>query len=180
MSYKLIKRSTQDAVHDREVVTEWGRWLAPIKWQLFVTLTFPWNIAPGTADRKFKEMINSLERAMKERIGYLAGKEGKSKCGFEVPWHFHVALVAKGLINESLVENTWMVLINHQHSGERGDQNVVVQPYKDSLRGVEYIVKQSNESAGDLQHRWLEVFNPKISRTMDASHKSLRQARRSS
>lgn len=52
---------------DRMVVDAAAKWLRPIQWQWFVTLTFPWNVKGETADVKLKEWLNLIERALKTR-----------------------------------------------------------------------------------------------------------------
>ena len=119
-----------------------AEWLSPIPWQLFITLTFPWNVTSETADRKLKEFINSLERDLKTRICYAAGRESQTKAGYSVPWHFHVLLASLEAVPVALVEASWLRLVARIHA-DPGEQDCIdVQPFNSQLRGAEYIVKQ--------------------------------------
>ena len=71
---------------DRIVVDATARWLRPVSWQWFVTLTFPWNVRSETADAKLKQWLNQIERTMRTRVCFVAGKERTPRSyGMEVP-----------------------------------------------------------------------------------------------
>jgi len=52
---------------DRIVIDATAKWLRPVPWQLFVTLTFSWNVRGETADLKLKQWLNTVERELKAR-----------------------------------------------------------------------------------------------------------------
>src|SRR5258708_3315810 len=93
---------------DRVIVDAVAEMVRPIEWQYFVTVDFPWDVRPETADGKFNAFINELERGMKTRIGYVVGKESRSKSGAAVPLHFHCCLTALKPIDGSQIENIWL------------------------------------------------------------------------
>ena len=111
-----------------------------IDWQLFVTLEFPWNVRSETADRKFKVLIDQLEREMRTRICYLVGKESRTKSGAAVPWHFHSCLTALKPIAASQIESIWRRQVHRSKAAE--DNGVVdIRTYDPALPGVEYVTK---------------------------------------
>src|ERR1700710_1098823 len=63
----------------RQFVESVADWARPIPWQLFVHLTFPWNVRSEAADSKFRAFVNDLEKHLKTRVCFIAGKEGRSK-----------------------------------------------------------------------------------------------------
>jgi hypothetical protein len=83
-----------------------AEWLHPIPWQLFATLTFPWNVTSETADRKLREFINRLEKTLRSRVCHVAARESESKTGAAVPWHFHLLLASLETIPADLVDST--------------------------------------------------------------------------
>jgi hypothetical protein len=163
---------------DREVVDSVAEWIRPIPWQLFVTLTFPWNVKAETADRKLCEFINHIERELKTRICFIAGKEGCSKHGASVPWHFHLLLASVEQIPVSLVESTWKRLVGRSKAGPRNDDSVDVRNYRADALSAEYIVKMIGSVDADWYCRWLHLFNPAIDYTPKRDHRFLRQSRR--
>jgi hypothetical protein len=97
---------------DRIVIDATAKWLRPVPWQLFVTLTFSWNVRGETADLKLKQWLNTVERELKARVCFVASKECKPPSfGMEVPWHFHVLVAAQVSIPKELREGTWRHLV---------------------------------------------------------------------
>jgi len=163
---------------DREGVDAVAEWIRPIPWQQFVTLTFPWNVSEETADRKLREFINHLERKLKTRICFIAGKEGASKQGAKVPWHFHLLLTSVEQIPVSLIADIWRRLVGRSNSTSEDDDSVDVKPFIDGILGAEYVMKMIGSVDGDWCCRWLHLFNPAISYTPKRDHRFLRQNRR--
>lgn len=161
---------------NRVIVDALAEWVRPIPWQYFVTVEFPWNVRPETADRKFKALINELERDMKTRIGYVVGKESRSKSGAVVPWHFHCCLTALKPINESQIVESWGRLVHRTTSP--GDDVVRVEPYNAAQRGVEYITKMIGTLEAEWDFNWLHLFNPAIECAPKLDHRSQRRDRR--
>lgn len=175
---------------ERRSVDAYAKWLKPIPWQLFVTVTFPWNVTSETADRKLKELINALERDLRDSICFVAGKERKSlSAGMSVPWHFHVLMTAHRPIPPNLVEDSWRKLVRPHAKRVDGisvvdgksvkDDRVLVEPYNNDLRGAEYCLKSINDCDGDWTSRWLRQHHPQMKGTSRPSHRSLRQEKRS-
>jgi hypothetical protein len=175
---------------ERQTVDAYAKWLKPIPWQLFATFTHPWNVTSETADRKLRELINALERDLKDSICFVAGKERRSlSAGMSVPWHFHVLMTAHHPIPPDLVENSWRQLVRPHTKLADGlsvadgksvkDDSVVVEPYDTGLRGAEYCLKSINNCHGDWTCRWLREQHPLMKGTNRPSHRSLRQERRS-
>lgn len=169
--------------HDRRVVDAVAKWLSPVSWQWFVTLTFAWNVRGETADLKLKQWLNTLERDLKARVCFVAGKERKPEShGMEVPWHFHLLIASEVAIPQLLLVNHWRRLTGRavRRSGDEGyvDDSVVVESYEDNRRGTQYCLKSMNSCDGDWLFRWLELFNPYIKRTGTPSHLTIRQRAR--
>ena len=59
---------------DRQVVDAAAKWLRPVPWQWFVTLTLPWNVRSETADAKLKEWLNLIERTMRPGSALLSAR----------------------------------------------------------------------------------------------------------
>src|ERR1019366_10219783 len=145
---------------DRMVVDAAAKWLRPIQWQWFVTLTFPWNVKGETADVKLKEWLNLIERTLKTRVCFVAGKERKPHSyGMEVPWHFHILAMSLAAMPKGLLEESWRTLmspaarrlleaeaVNDSIAAEDDpvDDSVVVEPYKHNRQGPEYCLKSLN------------------------------------
>jgi len=62
---------------DRIVIDATAKWLRPVPWQWFVTLTFSWNVRGETADLKLKQWLNTVERELKARVCFVASKQCK-------------------------------------------------------------------------------------------------------
>jgi len=168
---------------ERCVVDAAAKWLRPIPWQWFVTLTFPWNIRYETADRKLRELINNLEKSLGTSVCFVAGKESKPKVdGVSVPWHFHVLMASHASIPRSAIEYFWKQLVGAGHSrvidGRFESESVKVEPYNENERGPEYCLKAMCSLQGDWSFRRLEIFNPNIGGASRPNHRTLRAARR--
>ena len=168
---------------DRMIVDAAAKWLRPIPWQWFITLTFPWNVKGETADVKLKEWLNLIERTLKTRICFVAGKERKPhSLGMEVPWHFHLLVTSCIAIPQGLVERAWtdVVVPGARHLLKDGEVNgsVLVESYEHNRRGPEYCLKSLNSSNGDWSFRWLELFHPSMKQSGSPNHISIRQRAR--
>jgi hypothetical protein len=179
---------------DRIVVDATARWLRPVSWQWFVTLTFPWNVTSETADAKLKQWLNLIERTMRTRVCFVAGKERKPRShGMEVPWHFHLLVTSRVDIPEELLRGGWRTLVSSAARRHREveavsdrevkkdahvDDNVVVESYKHNRLGPEYCLKSINSCNGDWSFRWLELFNPRIRQTSFPNHVKVRNRSR--
>lgn len=163
---------------DREVVNQVAEWIRPIPWQLFVTLTFPWNIRAETADQKLGDFINEIERNLKTRICLIAGKEGVTKHGALVPWHFHLLLASVIPIPADMVEGTWRRLVGRSNSTSADDDSVDVRSFIADNLGEQYVAKMIASHYGDWNVRWLHLFNPAINYTPKRDHRLIRQRRR--
>jgi hypothetical protein len=165
---------------DRQHVDAVARWLSPVAWQLFLTLSFPWNLREETADRKFRAFLNILERELRTRICFLGGKERKPRSyGMEVPWHFHVLMTAERQIPPNLVGHVWRSLVGSGHKDllhPDGD-SIEVRAVERGRLAVEYCLKLASDCHGDWLFRWLEFFNPNIRQSGSNNHRKVRQRR---
>lgn len=71
---KVEGRSRRGSV----AVDEAARWLRPIPWQLFASLTFPWNVREETAVLKLRQFIDLLEKTYRCNVCCVGGQEAKS------------------------------------------------------------------------------------------------------
>ena len=148
-----------------------------IDWQLFVTLEFPWNVRSETADRKFKVLIDQLEREMRTRICYVVGKESRTKSGAALPWHFHCCLTALKPIAASQIESIWRRLVHRSHATE--DVGVVdIRTYDPALPGVKYVHQADEHPDAEWDFNWLHLFNPAMQITSKFDHRSVCGGRR--
>ena len=186
---------------ERQVVDATAKWLRPVPWQWFITLTFPWNVRSETADARLKQWLNQIERTLRTRVCFVAGKERKPRShGMEVPWHFHLLVTAMVDLPKGLLENTWRDLVSRRgrrrryddavgthlagddvllikdslRGQESKDDSVLVESYNDNRLGPEYCLKSISSCDGDWFFRWLELFNPRIKQTSSPSHSKIR------
>ena len=177
--------------HDRQVVDAVAKWLSPVPWQWFVTLTFPWNVRSETADRKIKKWLDTTERELRARVCFVAGKERKpTSHGMTVPWHFHLLITSNVAIPEDRLKENWIALTGHgvrrsdESDDERDDESgyvddcVVVKSYQHNHGGPEYCLKSISTCDGDWFFRWLELFNPLMKQTRSPNHDKIRQRSR--
>ncbi len=176
MTYQK-RRDDEMQYRDRAIPEAVADLVRSIDWQLFVTLEFPWNVRAETADRKFKELIDQLEREMRTRICYVVGKESRTKSGATVPWHFHCCLTALKPIAASQIESIWRRLVHRSKSTE--DDGVVdIRPYDPALPGVEYITKLMSTLDAEWDFNWLHLFNPAMQVTRKFTRRFARGTRR--
>jgi hypothetical protein len=162
---------------DRAIPEAAADLVQPIDWQLFVTLEFTWNVRAETADRKFKALIDQLEREMRTRICYVVGKESRTKSGAAVPWHFHCCLTALKPIAASQIESIWRRLV-HRSKATENDGVVDIRTYDPALPGVEYVTKLMSTLDAEWDFNWLHLFNPTMQITPKFDHRALRGGRR--
>jgi hypothetical protein len=164
-----------DAMHTNQrgdIQTVTAEWLRPISWQLFATLSFASpHIRYETAVAKFHEMTNTVERAMRTRLGYLYTLERRSRSGAVVPLHFHAAFVSTRPIEYQLVAGAWAGDSLSTHSIQ---ELARLEPYDHDRAGVEYIVKQINDPDCESDFKHLRLFNG----SPLSDHMQSREARR--
>lgn len=168
---------------DRNVVTAVAEWLRPVRWQWFVTLTFPWDVAYSTADRKLRELINALERFHRAPIGYVAGKESRSRHdGGRVPWHFHLLITSRCRVSKEALETLWLDQIRRGLQSEadilKRGEHALVEPYEAHRLGPEYCLKTMNEDTSDWYIHRLREFLPGLPGTAFPNHCTVRRQRR--
>jgi hypothetical protein len=151
-----------------EAVAEWA---SPVAWQQFVTMTFPWTATSETAGKKFKALLNAMEREMRAPIAYVSGIEGRTKTGERCAPHIHAALAAQAPISGHRMEAIWAELTGRRQPQD--DDSIQIAPWKEGVGGIEYILKFGTE---DWDFRWLELVNPAIKAT--ATHRTNRTLRR--
>ena len=137
---------------DRAQVDALARWLHPVQWQLFVTLTFTWNVSSETADSKLREFLNAVEKDLRTKVCFVAGKERKpNSFGMEVPWHFHLLMTASCMLPPRLIEIHWTNLVGAgpKRQGQKDGDSVVVKLFDKERRGAEYCLKLINDCHGD-------------------------------
>jgi hypothetical protein len=167
----------------RRVVDAVAKWLRPVRWQWFISLTFPWKIRSETADMKLQALINSLERHHHAPVGFVAGKESRSRHdGSPVPWHFHLLITSHVPLSGEAIQCFWLDLIGRGLQSDadillRGE-HVMVEPYHAHERGPEYCLKAMNEDTGDWYIHGLERYLPGIPGTARPNHRTVRRQRR--
>ncbi|MGA2753233.1 MAG: hypothetical protein ABSE53_05650 [Terracidiphilus sp.] len=151
-------------------------WLQPVPWQLVATLEFPWNARPETADRKFTELIDSVERGMRTRICYARALESRAKSGERVPLHIHAALASAKPIPHQLVSGIWNSQVGRTNSSN--SDLAFIEPYNPSQCGIQYLLKQIDDPDCEWDFRNVHLFNPNVKLDSKLDHASLRSARR--
>jgi len=155
----------------RDLQTVAAEWLAPIRWQLFATLSFASShIRPEAAITKFNEMIETVQRVQSTRLGYIYAMERRSRSGVIVPLHIHTALVALKPIDCQLVRDAWGVprrpaadsqaeVEEPQLQTATGTNKALVEAYDPNRAGVEYLFKQIQDPDCECDSHNLEYFN---------------------
>jgi hypothetical protein len=172
----LPKRKRQD-------VDAIAKWLSPVRWQWFVTLTFPWNVRSETADKKLKALINAVECYHRAIIGMVAGKESRSRHdGSPVPWHFHLLITSHVSVSREAIQSLWLRLIRRGLQSEadilRRGEWARVEPYDAQRLGPHYCLKNMNEETSDWCFRRLREFLPSIPGAARPNHRTVRRQRR--
>jgi hypothetical protein len=174
---------TRIPYRDRLAVDAVSEWLRPIRWQWFVPLTFHWNVRAETADKRLRRWINLVERAVGNRMCFVAGMERvPSRDGIVVPWHYHLLVTAVPDLPNDLLENAWLDLNRlskaKDEDDEHEDDSVLVRSYKRHSMGPEYCLKKMNDCHGDWLFRWLELFLPHQKQSSFPNARKIRQRKR--
>ena len=168
-------QTISSSAHHVPVAT--AQWLQSVPWQLFATLEFPYlRTRYETARLKFADMVNTVERCLRTRLGYLYAMETRSKSGAVVPLHFHAAFTAIRPIPDWLVAGVWNQAVGRSNSV--GGDLALVEPYDPSMGGIEYIVKQVGDPNCEWDCRNVHLFSDTIQLEPKSDHASLRSARR--
>jgi len=168
---------------DRLAVDATSNWLRPIQWQWFVTLTFHWNVRRETADKRFRNWINSVERSVGSRVCFAVGMErGPNRHGITAPWHYHLLVTATVDLPKELLEDKWLDLNRcskmRKEDGKPADDSVLVKSYERHSMGPEYCLKKMNDCPGDWRFRWLELFLPHQKQSSKPNARKIRQRQR--
>jgi len=169
--------------HKRRVVDAVAKWLRPVRWQWFISLTFPWNVRSETADKKLKALIDAIERHHRAIVGFVAGKESRSRHdGSPVPWHFHLLITSRVALSGEAIQSLWLGLIRRGLQSDtdllRRGEHAKVEPYQAHERGPEYCLKTMSDDTGDWYIHRLEQFLPGIPGTAYPNHRTVRRQRR--
>ncbi len=160
----------------KDLSSDVASWLNPVQWQLFATLEFTWNIKPETANIKFRELINSLERTLRTRICFVNSLENRSKSGVIIFPHYHAAFTAAKIIPCQLVASLWNFVIGRSPS-ESGDL-VLVEPFDPAKNGIAFIAKQITDESCEWDFRNIDLFNGSSQPAQKTDHATQRSARR--
>jgi hypothetical protein len=159
---------------DRQAADAISKWIRPIPWQLFLTLTFPWNVRAETAQKKLRQLVNLLEKTHRADVCYVAARESKPfTYGMGVPNHFHVLLTSHAPLSANTIRLLWSRLAHGPAS-----EHAKVDVYNYKLLGPEYCFKTINDSDGDWFLHRLEHFLPGVGGTSNPDHRTIRAARR--
>jgi hypothetical protein len=168
------------SINDRRVVDAVAKWLRPIKWQWYITLTFPWDVRPVTAYSKLRQFANRLEKFTHANVCYVAGQESRSHpLGMNVPPHFHLLLTSHARISREAIEAIWFGLIKSGCDEYVKMQDcVLAKPFESNKLGMEYCLKGMNEDLGEWFMHRLEHFLPNVPGPSKPNHHTVRSARR--
>jgi hypothetical protein len=170
-------------VSDRIALDAVARWLRPVPWQLFVTLTFPWNVREETAEQKFHVLVDRLERGVRTSVCFVAGKERKADASEarRIPWHYHVLMTSLTSLDPSVIADIWHTLVGRSATdgnAQPASDLVRIKSYVAELGGIEYCLKSMNDCQGDWTFRHLEHFHPRLPGSSRPGHKTIRAGRR--
>lgn len=167
------------SLEDRQFADAVALWLAPVRWQYFVTLEFTRDVVPATAIATLKKYMSRVGEAHREPICFVGGLENESKVtGMKVRRHFHLLLTAQLPIPATILKQHWrdLVGVGAKDRLQPEGSSIVVEPVDPQRPGIEYCLKFANHCNGEWIFRWLEIFNPKIPRS--ANYREVRQRRR--
>lgn len=176
------------------VVTQWphstarelGTYLETMPWQLFATLTFPYEISRVEAEVTLHRFVDKLERATHGSIAYAGAMETRhySGCGMSgARAHFHLLMGAERSLDAGFVKKAWTA-----HAGRGQNKSAIGGPAQDSADvrlfepgkgGAEYCVKATDE-VGDWIQWNLEMMVPAGCRHGRAARRLRRSRRRCS
>lgn len=167
------------ATRDRTSVNATSLWLSSISWQLFVTVTFPWNVRDETANRKLSLFINSVEKFHRARICIVAGLESAPRrSGMSVPNHFHILMTSHAPLSDEAIEAFWLAQVTRRPSQGRNEESIRIEPFQPHLRGLLYCVKGMNTDRGGLFFHRLGDFLPGVLGPRRPTHRSIRNSKR--
>jgi len=167
------------AARDREVVAAIKKWLQPVRWQWFVTLTFPWNVGEETAIKKLRKFADRLEKFSRGNICFVAGRESRAmQHGLNVPHHFHMLVTSRGPLTVLAIQTAWRGLVAPRGTKMEREDCIRVEVYDPDAPGAEYCLKRLNDDQSDwLTHR-LEHFLPEAPGPSRPNHRTVRSAKR--
>ena len=153
-------------------------WLRPVPWQVLAHLTFPWQALQETALSALKRWTLGLQQHMRTRVGLVYTAETRSKGGWSVPLHLHLALTALKPLDVDFMKETWKGLVGRSNARGAADDTILLQPYDEARSGLSYIVKQAYCHDSTWGMHSLEFFHPEIDLKTAIQRRSLQRIRR--
>ena len=141
---------------ERDQRAAYVKWLHPVRWQIFGTLTFAWRVSDAQGTKVFDAFINQLETTLRAPIAYVRGDE-KRFPGFgkpEVPRHYHVLMTSERQLDLELVRATWTQMAGGRSKGAAADVRV----YNRHENAVAYTLKFSLDGRGDWHFKNIDLF----------------------
>jgi len=145
---------------------ELGTYLETMPWQLFATLTFPYEISRTGADASLHRFVDTLERKTRGNIAFAGAMETRhfSGCGMSGGRpHFHLLMSADHTLDAGFVKKAWTA-----HAGRGQNKSAIGGPAQDSADvrlyepgkgGAEYCVKVIDDTGDWIQWN-LEIMSP--------------------
>jgi len=161
----------------RKTTAAYEHWLRQVPWQLFVTLTFAYQVSDAQASRIFAEFINRAEAHVRAPIAYVRGDEKRySGCGKPAaPRHYHLLMASTAPLPADWLRATWEAMAGRRQNGAGGD----FRRYDPDRGGIRYVLKTIGYDGGDWAPRNLEFFLP-AKTSVDGRLKNHRERRRES
>ncbi len=116
-------------------------WLRPVPWQVLAHLTFPWQALQETTLSALKRWTLGLQQHMRTRVGVVYTAETRSKGGWSVPLHLHVALTALKPLDLEFMTKSWKGLVGRSNARGGADDTILLQHYDPASSGLSYMVK---------------------------------------
>jgi hypothetical protein len=153
----------------RSTAKELGKYLETMPWQLYATLTFPYDISVNGACASLRRFINKLEFETKGDVAYAGAMETRhySGCGMSgVRAHFHLLMASEHTLDAGFakfVKKAWTA-----HAGRGQNKSAIggavqdsadVRLFESGKGGAEYCVKVTDD-LGDWIQRNLEIMTP--------------------
>lgn len=165
---------------------ELGRWLDGLRWQFFVTLTFPYEVSTNRARMILAAFIDQLERGSRGSIAYAGALETEHYSGCEmspVRPHFHLLMSSERGLDAAFIRKGWTTLVgrgqNRSALGGPMQDSADVRPFRAGRGGAEYCVKVTKDTGDWVEHN-LEFVSPEPVSHGRAARRLRRSVRRCS
>lgn len=165
----------RDDIHKQQ---QYGSWLRPFRWSLYVTLTFSYDVSSGSAQARLESYLQEIELKVRAPLSCLIAMESKYS-GLGMPGgrlHFHLLVGCARPIDKRLMENLWN---ESRYGGNRvSRQAALILPYDERICASYYLLKTLHDRSWDWKERNLDLISPTCAVSCATSKRARRRIRR--